>query len=174
MHMAMIGVLLIGITFILIKIYLGLRVISFFFAARGLQVMAKNRNQKNAWLAYVPVIQNYTLGKVVGTFRIFKSKMNRAGLYLTILLALAGICRIPYFDSSVLTAFGNLFILLYLVLKLIVYYNLFARYLNHIGKAILFTVLSVVFAYFSLASYFIFAIKKKPYTSKENEMAAET
>ena len=172
--MAMMAVFLVGIVLILIEIYLVLRVIAFFFAARGLQVMAKNRHQKNAWFAYIPLLQNLALGKVVGTIRIFKQEMHRSGLYLTILLALAGICRIPYFNVEALIVLGNIFLALYVILRFIVYYNLFSNYLNHKGKTILFTALSVIFGYFSLASYLIFAIRKKPYCNEdETEQEAD-
>lgn len=169
--MAMMGVFMMGVLLGLVYIYLIARIISFLFEARGLHIMAKNRNKKNAWLAYIPLVQNYTLGKVVGSIRIFKCEMHRPALYLLILSVLPFIFKAPVLENPIFTWLGTLFILIFAILKFIVYYHLFSYYLNDSRKVKLFTVLSVVFVYFSVASYFIFAIRNNSYCyEEENEI----
>lgn len=167
--MAMMSVLLMGVLLVFLYIYLIARVISFFFAAIGLHRMAKNKKQRNAWLAYIPFVQNYTLGKVVGPIKIFKCNMHRPGLYLLILSVIAVICKVQFSNYVILTTLGNLVLLIFVILKFIVFYNLFSRYLNSSKKAKLFTVLSIVFGYFCIASYFIFSIRNKQYCCEDKD-----
>lgn len=47
----------------------------------GLYKMAKNRNVKNKWMAFVPFLNVWFIGKLAGECDIFGRKMKRAGLY---------------------------------------------------------------------------------------------
>lgn len=61
----------------------------------GLMKMAKNRNIKRKWLAFVPFFNLIYIGKLVGTCIVFGRPMKRAGIYamiaqlLSTLIALA-------------------------------------------------------------------------------------
>lgn len=50
----------------------------------GIYKMAKNREMKNAWLAFVPFANTYYIGKLAGTCSFFGHKTKRAGLYAMI------------------------------------------------------------------------------------------
>ncbi len=50
----------------------------------GLSTMAKARNIKNKWLAFLPFVSTLFMGKLAGECQAFGQKMKRAGLYTMI------------------------------------------------------------------------------------------
>ena len=50
----------------------------------GLFVMGKRREMKNKWLAFVPFVNIYYMGKLAGECGFFGHKMKNAGLYAMI------------------------------------------------------------------------------------------
>ena len=57
----------------------------------GLYVMAKNKNVKKSWLAFVPIANVYLIGKLVGDCDVFGHKVKRLGVYTMIAQALCAV-----------------------------------------------------------------------------------
>ena len=79
------GRLLYGCVFIGLGIWLAL----FVLQGVGMYKMVKNRSLKNKWLAFVPFVNIWYMGKLAGTCNIFGRKMKRAGLYTMLAQILA-------------------------------------------------------------------------------------
>ena len=79
------GRLLYGCVFIGLGIWLAL----FVLQGVGMYKMVKNRSLKNKWLAFVPFVNIWYMGKLAGTCNIFGRKMKRAGLYTVLAQILA-------------------------------------------------------------------------------------
>ena len=58
--------------------------ILFILQGIGLYTMAKNRSLPKKWLAFVPFVNIYYIGKLTGECDVFGQKMKRAGLYAMI------------------------------------------------------------------------------------------
>lgn len=67
----------------LIGLFIGFAIWAALFTLQGfgLYKMAKNRNIKNKWMAFVPFLNVWFIGKLAGECDIFGRKMKRAGLY---------------------------------------------------------------------------------------------
>ncbi len=50
----------------------------------GLYAIASRANMSNKWMAFVPVLSNYYLGKITGTCTFFGAKIKNAGVWLAI------------------------------------------------------------------------------------------
>ena len=72
------GRLLYGCVFIGLGIWLAL----FVLQGVGMYKMVKNRSLKNKWLAFVPFVNIWYMGKLAGTCDVFGRKMKRSGLYV--------------------------------------------------------------------------------------------
>lgn len=57
-----------------------LYLVNYFFLAFGLFVMAKKRNLKNTWLAFIPFGQIFLMGKLIASLEIANVKMKHMGL----------------------------------------------------------------------------------------------
>ncbi|MBP5242072.1 MAG: hypothetical protein J6Z36_00095, partial [Clostridia bacterium] len=56
----------------------------FSFQAIGLYTAAKRANNKHAWFAFVPFLNDYLLGSLAGDGTFFNFRMKRSGLFLAI------------------------------------------------------------------------------------------
>lgn len=63
-----------------VAIWLGL----FLLQGFGLFAMAKNRGMKKRWLAFLPFVNLWYVGKIVGECTVFGQRMKRAGVYAMI------------------------------------------------------------------------------------------
>ncbi len=50
----------------------------------GIYTMAKNRKMQKKWLAFVPIVNMFYIGKLVGEYSIFGRKVKRLGLYASL------------------------------------------------------------------------------------------
>ena len=58
----------------------GIRLVLFVLQGFGLYAMAKKREMKNKWLAFVPLASVWYMGKLAGACDGFGKKMKRPGL----------------------------------------------------------------------------------------------
>ncbi len=62
----------------------GLYLLGHLFGGFGLYKMAKRAGEKNAWMAFVPVLCTYLAGRLAGETSVFGVKVKRIGLYAAI------------------------------------------------------------------------------------------
>ncbi len=62
----------------------GLWAVLFLLMGFGLYQMAKRRHLRNKWMAFVPFLNIYYIGKLTGDCEVFGRKMKRAGMYAMI------------------------------------------------------------------------------------------
>ena len=67
-------------SFFLLILFLALA--SYVLAAIGLYTMAKNRDIENAWIAWIPVVQLYIIGRLIGTLYIGSYEVPQPELVL--------------------------------------------------------------------------------------------
>ena len=73
----------------------GLWFVLFLLQSFGLYVMAKNKNLKNRWMAFVPFVNILYIGRIVGECKIFNRRVKRAGMYAMITqIALTIMCAL--------------------------------------------------------------------------------
>ena len=72
--------LLIGCAVASVVIWLGL----FLLQAFGLKTMAKNRGMKKSWMAFIPFVNLWYVGKIAGECNLFGQRMKRGGMYAMI------------------------------------------------------------------------------------------
>lgn len=175
--LAAVGVgLVVGIVFALI-----IALVFYLFGAIGLYKIAKNRGDRQAWLAFIPVACNYTLGGVADNINGYKGKKSSFRfilLILGIISAIGGTVALSSMISALMTvmtaAFGgadhqimmaligrfggvmlvSLISLTLTILVYIVHYKIYTDYSP--SNAVLFVVLEILFG---IAPFFIFAIR---------------
>ena len=118
--------------------------------AFGLFKMAKNQRIEQAWLAFIPIVQLYIIGLLVGDkITIFDNEFTNLGVILVVAsLASLVLSFIPFI--------GILFTLAYLALFYYVLYNLFVLYEEN---AVLYLVLSIIVPF--LLPVFVFMMREK-------------
>ena len=77
-------------------IALGVWLVLFILQGIGLYVMAKRRNMKGRALAFVPFVNLYYIGRLIGDCTLFGRKMKRPGLYAMIAQILATLLMAAY------------------------------------------------------------------------------
>ncbi len=80
---------------------LGIWLLLFILQGIGLFVMAKRRNIKHKWLAFIPFANIYYMGKLAGECGFFGHKMKNAGLYAMLAQILASAVTLLYVLSEV-------------------------------------------------------------------------
>jgi hypothetical protein len=135
-------------------------IILYVIMALGMQTMAKKLGIENPWIAWIPIVSVYTLGKIAGDqITIFNKVISRLGLILVI----GGICTavigfIPYLNFLVGIAYA---IIYYVALYKV--YRIFVE-----DSATLYLVFSIIINV--TAPFFIFfASKRKPNLAIFNE-----
>ncbi|MDW7670766.1 MAG: hypothetical protein SCK57_08350 [Bacillota bacterium] len=131
-------------SFFLLIVFIALA--SYVLAAIGLYTMAKNRGIENAWIAWIPVVQLYILGRLIGTLPISSYEVPQPELVLPG-LAVAG---------SVLSnvrLIGGLIGLASLVINLFALHKLYRIYRP--DQATLYLVLSILLPFMGPVFLFI-------------------
>ena len=124
----------------------------------GLYTMANRRGISNAWLAWIPIAQFYTLGEVIGPVKLGDFTADQPGLYLLgAIIALWVLSYIP--------AIGSIFSLLNLVVAIGSLYYLFSRYTTE-NTPLLYTILAVA-SFGALGAILVFVIRNKLYLAPD-------
>lgn len=74
---------------------------AFIFNAIGLKQMAKYKGLKKRWLAFMPFVNLWYMGKIVGECRVFGQRMKRAGLYAMLAQIFITIGMLLYYASFI-------------------------------------------------------------------------
>ncbi len=117
----------------------------------GLYRLAKNQNNPNAWLAWIPIAQLYIVGKIVGSVNIGSQKITRLDIIMPVSPLIAAVL---YNVRYIGTGLGMLASLTIFIFFLYVLYHLYKMYVPE--QAVAYTLLSIV-----LAPLMIFIIKDK-------------
>ena len=141
------GLLLaVGGLILLVLVLVG--IVFYILMAIGLFTMAKSEKLENPWFAFVPFLNLYIWGKLVGQLRIGSMDIPSP----EIVLPVAALISIILGNIAVI---GPLISLAYLVLVIIAYFSLYKRYSPN--NAILYTVLSIVLPF--MGPVFIFMLR---------------
>jgi hypothetical protein len=124
--------------------------------AIGLYGLARNERTGYEWLAFIPILQLYILGKILKQIRIGTYNIPQLELVLPIApVAVTIACRILEIIPLLGWLLSVLLNIAYAVFCIIVLYNFFRRYKGE--KAVLMTVLSVVL--FFMGPIYIFSLR---------------
>jgi len=105
------------------------------FYSYALYRLAQKRNVEMPWLAWIPVVQMYIVGKMVKTVKISNFEVPS----LEIVLPVATLVNIVLSGIPVL---GVLISLVYVVLLLLTLYNLYMQYVP--DNAVVYAILSII------------------------------
>lgn len=109
-------------------------IVLYIIYAYSLYKMAVNQGLENPWIAWIPIAQNYTLGKLIKTLNIFDYKIPRVEIVLPVAtLIVLVLNRIPII--STLLSLANFILILFALNKL---YKIYKP-----ENATLYTVLSI-------------------------------
>lgn len=144
--------------FIFIAIIIG--IILYVFMALGMQSMATKLKIENPWLAWIPIVNIYLIGRIAGDqVTIFNKTIQKLGLVLLIGCICAGvISAIPIIGFIACIAYAIIyFVALYKI------YRIFAE-----NNAVLFCILSIVLSVTAPFCVY-FASKNEPNLTIFNE-----
>lgn len=130
-----------GFVFLLFAIIIG--IVLYLLASIGLYGLAKSENTGNEWLAFIPILNFYIIGKILREIKIGGYTIPMLELVLplaSIAVPIAG--NILGIAPILGTLVEALLYLAYLVFSILVMYNFFKRYKG--DQATLMTVVSVV------------------------------
>ena len=136
-------------------VFLIIGVIWYILAAVGFYKMAKDRDMDNAWIAWIPICQNYIMGELTG------NTVWNFG-YASWILVIGQIISslLGYFGRNV-TGIGATLIFIYAIVFYVYYMTaLYKLYKTYSTKATIMLVTSIIFPF--LASIYIFAIRNNP------------
>ncbi len=166
---------------------LAIAFVFYIFNALGLYQISKRRGYKNAWLAFIPVVNSFVLGGIADNINACYMKKSNHRIWLIVLqlincalyFAYIGVlfsfmvkviqqaiyygAQPQYSDVAPIMLMGLLMGLVsiaLLVFTCICWYKIFADYSPN--NATLFLILSILFG---IAPFFIFAIRNKPSAS---------
>jgi hypothetical protein len=142
------GLLAVGGTVFLLTMLTGL--ILYLVYSFGLYKMAQKQGLENSWLAFVPIIQLYTLGKVIGELKILSYKIPQPEFVLP------GSTIISIVLSQV-PVIGLLINLAVIVLYVAAFYELYKKYKP--ASAVLYTVISFVIPF--TLPFFVFSLRNE-------------
>jgi glucan phosphoethanolaminetransferase (alkaline phosphatase superfamily) len=158
----------------------------YIFNALGLYGLSKNRGYKNAWISFIPLVNNYVLGGLADNINLYRGKKSHHRVTLLILSIVSALSAVitfatlisfvfdiiryasySYFDEAMLVSLvGRMLLVLFLVcaaavaqtvFTAICWYKVYQDYSN--GNEVLFLILSILFG---IAPFFLFALRKKP------------
>lgn len=126
--------------------------------ALGLYGLAKTEGTGNEWFAFIPILQLYIMGKILGEVRIGNYNIPMLELVLplsSIAIPIAGriLDLIPFLGGLLKLVF-NIAIAIFSV---VVLYNFYKRYKGE--KALLMTVLSIIL--FFMGPIYIFSLRNE-------------
>lgn len=123
-------------------------IVLYLLFAFGLYKLADKEKIEYSWLAFIPIAQMYTLGKLIKEIKIFNFLVPKHELVLPVALLVSMVfSRIP--------VLGTLVSLAVAVLSVAAFYYLFKRYKG--SSAVVMTILSVVL--FFMGPIFIFLMR---------------
>lgn len=118
-----------------IFIFLIIGIVLYVIFAYSLYKMAVKQGIENPWLAFIPIAQNYTLGKLIRNLKVFDYEIPRIEVVLPVAAVVVFIFnRVPVLGG--LLSLANFILILFALNKL---YKLYKP-----DKATLYTVLSVL------------------------------
>jgi len=129
--------------------------------ALGLYKLAKNRGIENPWLAWIPIAQYYTLGKLIGSLNIGGWQVPTVELFLPI-----GALVVMFLNW--IPVIGWLLSLAYFVLYLFAIYKLYKMYRPQ--SAVLWLVLSIIFPF--MGAIFLFVMRNDSPVTTDGTFAA--
>ncbi len=133
------GLTLIPIMIIIIQVTIGL--VLYVLFSFGLYKIAQNYGLENAWLAWIPIICFYLIGKIVGNFKILNFQLNNIEIILPIAFILfIGLKSIPIL-GILLSGLG----LLVLIIALNKLYQLFDE-----ENAFIYSIISAIIPYLAV------------------------
>ncbi len=134
-------------------------IVIYVLTALGLYKLAQKQNFENAWLAWIPFIQYYIIGKIVGEAK-FGTAFTVPKLELILPLAPIAIwvvTIIPYLGLLIAVLAAIAYAVLFI-------YSLYLLYMKYVPEqAMLYTILSAL----SLYWIFIFVIRDKDQVAAE-------
>jgi len=133
-----------GVIFIILVIGL----IFYILKSIGLFGMAKKVGIQNAWLAWIPVGDQYITGKLVGKINLFNNEINNLEIILPIVNIITfALARKSFLGGLITTAFA--------VLNFVVLYYLYKKYKG--DKAVGMLILSIIIPV--MAPIFLFTLR---------------
>ncbi len=146
-----------GVFLFLIFILIVVGFLSYLLFALGVFKMAKNKNCKNPWMAFIPFVNFYTLGQILEPLNIFGKDIKNAPLVLMVLsLASLFISPIP--------VIGQLLSLAIVIFMYMVFYKLYEMYSNN---ASIYIILSIIFPGIGVAIIVFLLRNNKPKLATE-------
>lgn len=140
------------------------------FLAIGFYTMAKRRNFKNAWLAWVPIAQTLVVGKLVGEVNFFGLKIKRLGLITAIvelvafaLMIVQDVIALPYLADVMTDVFNisskSYFVGVYntLYAKVVPFYAAYTI-ISGIAGILSIVLIVLLFRQYAPRSYLLFSI----------------
>lgn len=140
------GIFAIVASFFLIFLVVG--IIIYVLGSIGLYTMAKNKRIENAWLAWIPIVQLYIMGKIIRTLKIGEYEIPQVEVVLP-LVAVGGTIFSP------IPLIGGLIGIVAIVLELFALHKLFTIYRP--DQAIVYLIISVVLPF--MGPVFIFIMR---------------
>lgn len=134
------GIILLLIAFIL-----------YLLGAIGLYKLAKNNGIEHAFLAFIPILQAYLIGELIGELKVFNFDIPRPEIVLPVAPIAASII-------SPVPVIGVLAGIALLILNIFAIYKLFSVYTEN--SATIYTVLSVVLPFMFPILLFVIRDKK--------------
>ena len=133
-----------------IFVFVIIALIVYILLSLGLYKLAKNAGIENPWLAWIPIANLYILGKLVKNVSLGSLEVPSLEIVLPVAsLATMVLGSVPFI--------GWIINLAYLILLVLVLYNLFKIYRPE--QATLWTVLSIIFSFIGLPAIFIFIMR---------------
>ncbi|GAB6181664.1 hypothetical protein JCM14036_29830 [Desulfotomaculum defluvii] len=133
------GLVLVAVLLVAISLYL--------MFSYGLYQLAKRQGLEYCWLAFIPYVQYYTMGKIIGEVRV-------CGFVIRHLQWVLLAAPLVYSLLTLLPFINVIAGIAYFIFYIIITYNLFNQYSK---SALIMTILSFIFPF--LFPIFVFAIR---------------
>ena len=138
---------ILGMFFIIIS---GIALVTYILSAIGLYTMAVNRNIENPWIAWIPIVQLYIVGKLIGELKVINYDVPQPEIVLPISAIVAAV-------GSGIPVIGFFITIACTVIYFFALYRLF--YLYKPDKAQLYIILSIVLPF--MGPVFMFMLRNE-------------
>lgn len=138
---------ILGMFFIIIS---GIALVTYILSAIGLYTMAVNRNIENPWIAWIPIVQLYIVGKLIGELKVINYEVPQPEIVLPISAIVAAV-------GSGIPVIGFFITIACTVIYFFALYRLF--YLYKPDKAQLYIILSIVLPF--MGPVFMFMLRNE-------------
>ncbi|AEF93856.1 hypothetical protein Desca_0982 [Desulfotomaculum nigrificans CO-1-SRB] len=115
--------------------------------AFGLYRMAERAKVENSWFSFIPILQNYIIGKLIGQMKVGSWVIPRLE-WVLVIIPIAAIVL------GLIPVIGTITNILFYIFWVMVTYNLFRKYSHH---AVIMTVIGIILPF--LYPIFIFVIR---------------